>query len=571
VGRDLPLINYNDRPIAENTATLTQENQVHQQLQMTFVRELQDAGLLKPEQNLLDMFLTVAMELSVEHYATVALHQPPAASPVTRPGTAITAPSPPFAFSPEMFVKVDAFTDLIVLLVRCCSWGNANHSNDGSQRAEVVLITRVLQIVRMALQFNHDTFVKHTTAELPPLPDPTHMYQLSFVQQPYVRFYSNLFIAVLKQGTPEEPYLARNLAESLRLVCPREYPGFAFGWLELLAHRIFTGRMLKNKSNWPFYVRVLAEGLRFINQMTKGGQASQSIILFSKGFVKVLVMLVHDFPSFLLYHHMQLCDAIPLSCIQMRNIVLSAHQSKLPDPFTGIQLEKVPEVHVLPQFADSYREAFTTPTLTPAEIDIYLKRPEPEYPAKLVEKLRRLNAPGWNVSLINSVVFHVCVAHTQATPADALDITPGKFPPPAALDLFRELLRLMDSEGRYYVINAMANQLRYPNAHTLFFNQVLFHCFLPPSVPANYTAILEVVQEQITRVLVERVIASSPFPWGLLVTFLELARNTKYQLWDKPFIRCTSEVERTFKTVLMQIQPKKTTFDPTTASAAPAE
>lgn len=45
----------------------------------------------------------------------------------------------------------------------------------------------------------------------------------------------------------------------------------------------------------------------------------------------------------------------------------------------------------------------------------------------------------------------------------------------------------------------------------------------------------EIVQEQITRVLLERLIVNRPHPWGLLITFIELIKNP----------RCVSDRSRT--------------------------
>lgn len=47
-------------------------------------------------------------------------------------------------------------------------------------------------------------------------------------------------------------------------------------------------------------------------------------------------MLLHDFPEFLCDYHFSFCDVIPSSCIQMRNVILSAfpRNMRLPDPST---------------------------------------------------------------------------------------------------------------------------------------------------------------------------------------------------------------------------------------------
>ena len=55
-----------------------------------------------------------------------------------------------------------------------------------------------------------------------------------------------------------------------------------------------------------------------------------------KGTLRVLLVLLHDFPEFLCDYHFTFCDVIPSSCIQMRNIILSSfpRNMRLPDPST---------------------------------------------------------------------------------------------------------------------------------------------------------------------------------------------------------------------------------------------
>lgn len=55
-----------------------------------------------------------------------------------------------------------------------------------------------------------------------------------------------------------------------------------------------------------------------------------------QGMLRVLLVLLHDFPEFLCEFHFELCNMVPPSCIQMRNLILSAfpRNMTLPDPFT---------------------------------------------------------------------------------------------------------------------------------------------------------------------------------------------------------------------------------------------
>lgn len=116
----------------------------------------------------------------------------------------------------------------------------------------------------------------------------------------------------------------------------------------------------------------------------------------------------------------------------------------------------------------------------------------------------------------------------------------------AALDIFQTLIMDLDTEGRYLFLNAVANQLRYPNNHTHYFSFILLYLFhesnqvrnaLPLSfgeIPLDqnlnicclygYRLMQETIQEQITRVLLERLIVNRPHPWGLLITFIELIK-----------------------------------------------
>jgi len=111
----------------------------------------------------------------------------------------------------------------------------------------------------------------------------------------------------------------------------------------------------------------------------------------------------------------------------------------------------------------------------------------------------------------------------------------------AYMDIFQNLAVSLCTEGRYLLFNAIANQLRYPNCHTHYFSYTLLYLFLEANI--------EVIQEQITRILFERLVALRPHPWGLLITFIELIKNPSYNFWKHEFTRCAPEIERLFQSV----------------------
>lgn len=130
----------------------------------------------------------------------------------------------------------------------------------------------------------------------------------------------------------------------------------------------------------------------------------------------------------------------------------------------------------------------------------------------------------------------------------------------------------LDAEGRYGVLNGLANLLRYPNAHTLWASRVLIGLFaaLPggpdapqqgasPSSSAAASAALgalgEAVREQVTRVLLERLIVHRPHPWGLLLSFMELLKAPALAFWAHPFTRLNDDVVKLFESVNKSCSP----------------
>ena len=109
---------------------------------------------------------------------------------------------------------------------------------------------------------------------------------------------------------------------------------------------------------------------------------------------------------------------------------------------------------------------------------------------------------------------------------------------------------IVAQEGRYHFLTAIANQLRYPNNHTHYFSCVLLFIFGLHEIDIKQiSAHGETVKEQVTRVLLERLIVNRPHPWGLLITFIELIKNPRYNFWAHSFVRCAPEIEKLFESV----------------------
>ena len=154
------------------------------------------------------------------------------------------------------------------------------------------------------------------------------------------------------------------------------------------------------------------------------------------------------------------------------------------------------------------------------------------------------NAPGaYNIPAVNAIVLYIGLKGLKAPGRGDQSQKPGQvaaFNTPA-VQLYAALLKDLDPEGRFVVVNAMANHLRFPNAHTQYFSFAIMNLFENASD--------EKTREQITRVLLERLIANRPHPWGLLVTFIELIKNPRFDLLSRGFTKVAPEIERLFASV----------------------
>ncbi len=212
--------------------------------------------------------------------------------------------------------------------------------------------------------------------------------------------------------------------------------------------------------------------------------------------LRILLVLLHDFPEFLCDFHLSLCEMIPSNCVQLRNLVLSAfpRAMRLPDPFTpNLRLDTLPEALQAPRILVDY-QASLGPLKAP--LDNFLTTGQP---VDLLSSLAGTVAASLSTSasLCTAVTLHLA---TFSIAQQQVGISTKN----VTLDFVKALIHSCEGEQRYSVLNIIANQLRYPNSHTSFFSSAMLSLFSETDS--------EVVQEQITRVLFERLIAHRPHP-----------------------------------------------------------
>lgn len=261
-----------------------------------------------------------------------------------------------------------------------------------------------------------------------------------------------------------------------------------------------------------------------------------------EGSLRVLLMLLHDFPSFLAAYHVSFCNVIPGNCVQLRNIVLSATPKGIspPDPFTpNLKIDLLTEISQSPTILSN--------VLGPIEsfkdhLDVFLQDGQRRsFLTGILSLLWKDGTSDVDSAKVNSLVVYVG-AHALSR-LQSSQISLSRTP---EIEVMQKLMELND-RGRYVALSAIANQLRYPSSHTHYFSCVLLFLFSESTSVA--------VKEQVTRVLLERLIVNRPHPWGLLITFIELIKNQRYGFWSYPFTRCATEIEKVFESVARSCMP----------------
>uniref|UniRef100_A0A669AWK5 CCR4-NOT transcription complex subunit 1 n=1 Tax=Oreochromis niloticus TaxID=8128 RepID=A0A669AWK5_ORENI len=497
----------------EAVELLIRNHLVNMQQYDLHLAQMHQQGILKTD-DLITRFFRLCTEMCVEiSYRAQAeqQHNPAASAAIIRA---------------KCYHNLDAFVRLIALLVK--------HSGEATNTVtKINLLNKVLGIVVGVLIQDHD------------------VRQTEFQQLPYHR----IFIMLLLELNAPEHVLETINFQTLTAFCntfhilrPTKAPGFVYAWLELISHRIFIARMLAHtpqQKGWPMYAQLLIDLFKYLAPFLRNVELNKPMQILYKGTLRVLLVLLHDFPEFLCDYHYGFCDVIPPNCIQLRNLILSAfpRNMRLPDPFTpNLKVDMLSEINIAPRILTNFTGVM--PSQFKKDLDSYLKTRSPvTFLSELRSNLQVSNEPGnrYNIQLINALVLYVgtqAIAHIHnkgSTPSMST-ITHS-----AHMDIFQNLAVDLDTEGRYLFLNAIANQLRYPNSHTHYFSCTMLYLFAEANT--------EAIQEQITRVLLERLIVNRPHPWGLLITFIELIKNPAFKFWSHDFVHCAPEIEKLFQSV----------------------
>ena len=165
----------------------------------------------------------------------------------------------------------------------------ANPAEGAKAKAQVQLLTRVLAALMQLL---------------------LRSYQGGdFHQRAFFRLFSSWLFDLNAPDPsldPIQPQVLSAFCSAFHTLQPSRLPGFAFSWMELVSHRMFMPKLLltKGQKGWPLMQRLLVGLFRFLHPFLSAAELSPPVRMLYRGALRVLLVLLHDFPEFL-------CDTSP--------------------------------------------------------------------------------------------------------------------------------------------------------------------------------------------------------------------------------------------------------------------
>ncbi|KAH8129039.1 CCR4-Not complex component, Not1-domain-containing protein [Trichoderma asperelloides] len=478
-----------------------------------FIQQLQARHVIRNREDFL-LFVRIGIDLSVERYEHI-LHT---------------------GAIGDAYVATDALAKFIGIF-------SAVHSETAVSRA--AFLDSILVLVSLILNHHHVKRGEHLN------------------QRVFFRLFSMLFHEIYsvceELSDDDRRDVMLRVATRLESIGPQYLPGFVFGWLLLIQHRAFMPVLLQlvDNAGWKPFADLVCQLLGCLSEQLKALNVSDAGKDLSRGTVKLFVVLHHDFPDFLAANHVRFCANIPTHCIQLINTVLTATpQQNYGKPIENLKGDRLEELKTYPGLIDEAVATLTEAGLLSVLDQVFQNGPAEEAVAQIVHTITS-NAPTEttfghvaitaNAEIIGAVVLYAGHHATEQPPpaSGSLSIS-GSEPEVAMLSL---LVHELPPEARYYLIASMVNQLRFPNPHTEFFSQLLQHIFGKDMNDPEETDI----RQEITRILLERLVGFWPQPWGLIYTVVEICKNERNMFFELPFIRSTPEVAERFASVLQRV------------------
>jgi len=315
------------------------------------------------------------------------------------------------------------------------------------------------------------------------------------------------------------------ISDVLKTLSPVNYPGFFFAWIDIISSKNFIQIFLENDKTelmavkYKKFYQIVCELLNYLRVIAKEPIKDESFRTVVNASTKFFFSLSRSYPELLAYYYLPMVNLLPYDGYnQIKNIILFAvpNDIDVKDPFMpDFNLDNVPENKknavylfdvnfLIQEFGEGIK----------GMLDKFYETKDESILSQIIGAINSKKDKQNIHQIINLLAFYFMYRLCQIKDK-TLD---ANMRVKELIDIYFKFLVELDVEPRDIFINALLNELRYPNKITYLISKFYLKFLIDLKN--------EIVEEQMLKCLVERLFIK-PFTWGLLVTFIDI--NKYYQ------------------------------------------
>ena len=184
------------------------------------------------------------------------------------------------------YQAVDGYAKLLSAVTR---YMNSGGTPEQVSQQRLALLNKVLGVLARALVTGYEKAKRGGAA---------------WDQRPWFRLLLDLVCELNAPDPALDPIkggIVGVFGSTFHVVQPLVVPGFSFAWLELISHRMFLTNLLltKDQKGWGIMHQLLIDLFLFMEPHLRKVELTDAIKKYYDGALRVILMLVHDFPAFL--------------------------------------------------------------------------------------------------------------------------------------------------------------------------------------------------------------------------------------------------------------------------------
>ena len=394
----------------------------------------------------------------------------------------------------------------------------------------------------------------------------------NFNQKKYYKFFINLMNLISNPTFTSTNDININntinnlilLCDTLKILSPKNYPGFILAWLDLISYHNFINNFLdtnltkENSYKYEKYLSLLIEVLSYLNQIRAQIVKQYYFKYILDEIYKYFYLLVNTYPSFISAYSYLLVSCLSLSknnedgetnlFIQLKNIILSAtirDKNYLDNNYLNIKLLKENNIpgKIIYLINDSI-EINETINKEDLQLKILInkffnEKDDENILDEILEILDNIKEEKEINYIYNGLALYMVQNQVISQNNDNMDYKKVLY------DFYMFLICNLNEVHKKHLIDSILNLLQYPCSFTIEFSS-LFQDLLLNIGNEN-------IEKQLLLNFLKR-ITCEPLPWGIIYTLKSINENDKFKNIKKLYFKGNEKMEDFLNKVFEQIK-----------------